>query len=64
MNQSTLTRAETCARYDITPRTLTRWMERYGLPHAKAVNGRVWFDLAALEEWEQENGLMPVEDQG
>jgi hypothetical protein len=43
-----------CARYDIVDRTLARWMRNpdLGFPVATNINGRLYFDEVALDEWD------------
>ncbi len=41
-----------CARYEISSRTLSRWMAN-GFPKAARINGRRFFAVSELDEWDR-----------
>lgn len=53
--QTYLTRPLAAARYSVSERTITRWMEdkTLGFPQPIRVRERLFFELAALEAWER-----------
>jgi hypothetical protein len=42
-----------CARYDIVPRTVDRWVQAGILPEPEKINGRNYFDEDAVEARDQ-----------
>lgn len=51
-----------CERYGFTRRTLDRWMRdpKLGFPSPLTINGRHYFELEALQEWERQRALSSV----
>ena len=58
-----LTRKNLRQRYDnISEMTLWRWErdQKLGFPKAIDINGRKYFDLAAIEAWERKRAAQPA----
>jgi hypothetical protein len=52
LEQTLLPANAVCARYMISPRTLSRWMTN-GFPDAVRINGRRFFVVSELDDWDR-----------
>ena len=50
-------------RYDVTPRTIQRWISESDYPASRSGPGktpRIIVDIARAEQWEHQRGMLPV----